>query len=117
MGDNRLKILIDARRILEEQGASPTDRDALIRLLDILTAALERQPADDSDSLRGLSDQLISNHALLFLLKQQTDELDALKKLSINLTSQPRSARCAGCGRDRSHAPDRQRPRRQHFPL
>lgn len=87
MGDNRLKILIDARRILEEQGASPVDRDALIKLLDILTAALERQPVDDSNSLRGLSDQLISNHALLFLLKQQTDELDALKKLSINLTS------------------------------
>src|SRR6266487_5243059 len=87
MGDNRLKILIDARRILEEQGASPGDRDALIKLLDILTAALERQPIDDSSSLRGLSDQLISNHALLFLLKQQTDELDALKKLSINLTS------------------------------
>ncbi len=34
-----------------------------------------------------ISDQLISNHALLSLLKQQTDELDALKKLSINLTS------------------------------
>ncbi len=87
MGDNRLKILIDARRILEEQGASAGDRDALIKLLDILTAALERQPVDDSNSLRSLSDQLISNHALLFLLKQQTDELDALKKLSINLTS------------------------------
>src|SRR6266498_1404336 len=87
MGDNRLKILIDARRILEEQGASAGDRDALIKLLDILTAALERQPVDDSNRLRSLSDQLISNHALLFLLKQQTDELDALKKLSINLTS------------------------------
>jgi diguanylate cyclase (GGDEF)-like protein len=87
MGDNRLKILIDARRILEEQGASAVDRDVLIKLLDILTAALERQPDNDSDSLRSLSDQLISNHALLLLLRQQTDELDALKKLSINLTS------------------------------
>jgi diguanylate cyclase (GGDEF)-like protein len=87
MGDNRLKILIDARRILEEQGTSSADRDVLIKLLDILTAALERQPDNDSDSLRSLSDQLISHYALLSLLKQQTDELDALKKLSINLTS------------------------------
>jgi len=87
MGDNRLKILNDARRILEEQDVSSVDKDALLKLLNILTAALERQFVDDSDSLQSISDQLISNHALLSLLKQQTDELDALKKLSINLTS------------------------------
>src|SRR6266496_494087 len=87
MGDTRLKILADARRILEEQGASSGDRDVLIKLLDILNAAVERQPGSDPNSLHSVSDQLISNHALLFLLKQQTDELDALKKLSINLTS------------------------------
>ena len=87
MGDNRLKILNDARRILEEQDVSSVDKDALLKLLNILTAALERQLVDDSDSLQSISDQLISNHALLSLLKQQTDELDALKKLSINLTS------------------------------
>jgi len=87
MGDNRLKILNDARRILEEQDVSSVDKDALLKLLNILTAALERQLVDDSDSLQSISDQLIINHALLSLLKQQTDELDALKKLSINLTS------------------------------
>ncbi len=87
MGDTRLKILTDARRILDEQDVSSADRDTLIKLLDILTAALERQPDSDSDSLQSISDQLISNHALISQLKQQTDELDALKKLSINLTS------------------------------
>ena len=87
MGDHRLKILADARRILDEQDISSSDRDTLIRLLDILSAALEKQPFNDLGSLHDLSDQLISNHALLSQLKQQTDELDALKKLSINLTS------------------------------
>ncbi len=87
MGDTRLKILADARRILEEQGASSGDRDVLIKLLDILNAAVERQPGSDPNSLHSVSNQLISNQALLSVLKQQTDELDALKKLSINLTS------------------------------
>jgi diguanylate cyclase (GGDEF)-like protein len=87
MGDDRIKILTDAQRILAEQDITPTDRAALVKLLDILTIALERQSAGSPESLQNFSDQLISNYALLSLLKQQTDELDALKKLSINLTS------------------------------
>jgi len=87
MGDNRLKILAEARRILEEQNVSQIERDSLVKLLEILTAALERHFPNDIDSIQGISGQLISNQALLSLLKQQTDELDALKKLSINLTS------------------------------
>lgn len=87
MGNARLKILTEARRILEEQDVSPTERDTLVKLLDILTVALERQIPEDANSLQTLADQLVSNQSLLALLKQQTDELDALKKLSINLTS------------------------------
>lgn len=87
MGNTRLKILTEARRILEEQDVSPTDRNTLVNLLDILTIALERHVPGDEDSLQTLADLLISNQALLSLLKQQTQELDALKKLSINLTS------------------------------
>jgi len=87
MGDIRLQLLTEARRILEEQEVSPVDRNALVILLDILTVALERHNLSDDDSLQTLADQLIGNHALLSLLKQQTEELDALKKLSINLTS------------------------------
>jgi diguanylate cyclase (GGDEF)-like protein len=86
MGDNRLKILTEARRILEEEDVSPIERDTLVRLLDILTIAIERDSPSDPD-LQSVSKQLINNQALLSLLKQQSDELDALKKLSINLTS------------------------------
>jgi diguanylate cyclase (GGDEF)-like protein len=87
MGDNRLRILAEARRILEEQDVSQIDRDSLVKLLDILTAALEKHVPDNIDSPENFANQLISNQALLLMLKQQTDELDALKKLSINLTS------------------------------
>ena len=87
MGDNRLRILTEARRILEEQDVSEIDRNSLVKLLDLLAIAVEKHLPEDMDSLQSLSDQLINNQALLSLLKQQTDELDTLKKLSIHLTS------------------------------
>jgi len=87
MGDNRSRILAETRHILEEQDVSQIDRDSLVKLLDILTAALEKHSPNSIDSPEDIASHLISNHALLLLLKQQTDELDALKKLSIKLTS------------------------------
>ena len=87
MGDNRSRILAEARRILEQQDVSSLDRETLVKLLDILTLALERQAPNDTESLQTVASQLLSNHTLISLLEQQTDELDALKKLSINLTS------------------------------
>lgn len=87
MGDTRLKILSEARHILEGQDVSPVDRDSLVKLIEILAAAVEQHSPNDPDALENISSQLISNQALLSLLKQQSAELDALKKLSINLTS------------------------------
>lgn len=87
MGDNRLKILAEARRILDEQNVSDPDRNALVKLLDILATAVEKHLQDDAGAIQTLSEQLINHQALLSLLKQQTDELDTLKKLSIHLTS------------------------------
>lgn len=87
MGDTRLNILTEARRILDEQHVSQLERESLVKLLDILAAALERYSPEDVENLQSFSNQLINQRALLSLLKQQTDELDALKKLSINLTS------------------------------
>ena len=37
MGDFRLKILAEARNILEQEGGSHTEKESLIKLLDILT--------------------------------------------------------------------------------
>ena len=87
MGDNRLRILEEARDILEQQGGSQSDRESLLKLLDILTASVEKFSPEDSNATRSLARELINNQTLLAMLKQQTDELDALKKLSINLTS------------------------------
>jgi diguanylate cyclase (GGDEF)-like protein len=87
MTDLRQRILTEARDILVVDGASPSDREALVKLLDILMASLEKVAPGDECNLEVLAQALISNRALLTTLKQQSDELDALKKLSINLTS------------------------------
>lgn len=87
MGDDRLHILAEARRALDEQGGSALEREYLLKLLDILTASLEKYSPDNAENTAHLAQEVIDNRALLSLLKQQTDELDALKKLSIHLTS------------------------------
>jgi diguanylate cyclase (GGDEF)-like protein len=86
MGDTRAKILSEARLILEKQNLSQLERDSVIVLLDILSAALEKH-ASSQDGIEHVARELINHQSLLTLLKQQTDELDALKKLSLNLTS------------------------------
>src|SRR6266508_3498351 len=87
MGDHRLKILTEARNILEKEGGSQSEREAILTLLDILTASLEKFSPEDNNTVENVARELINNRSLLAMLKQQTDELDALKKLSINLTS------------------------------
>ena len=42
MGDHRLKILTEARNILEKEGGSQNEKESLLKLLDILTASLEK---------------------------------------------------------------------------
>jgi diguanylate cyclase (GGDEF)-like protein len=87
MTDIRLNILAEARRVLEEKGGTPTEHEYLLKLLHILATSLERYSNGGPEDTRHIAQGLIDHRALLAMLKQQTDELDALKKLSINLTS------------------------------
>ena len=86
MKEKALQILTTARQVLDERDVPTDERDTLIRLLDILTASTEKFSSNHAD-LIGIAQSLINNRALLAMLKQQTEELDTLKKLSINLTS------------------------------
>jgi len=89
MKDTRLEILNEARQSLEKGGIDANDRVELLSLLDILISAIERIdiPEDKGELSLSLATSLVSSQALLSLLKQQTAELDALRKLSLNLTS------------------------------
>jgi diguanylate cyclase (GGDEF)-like protein len=87
MNDIRINTLVEARQQLETIGGPPEEREYLLKLLDILTASIERYSALNPEAIQEVARSLVDNRALLALLKQQGDELDALKKLSINLTS------------------------------
>jgi GAF domain-containing protein len=87
MGDLRARILAEARNILEAEGGSQSDKESVIKLLDVLSASVEKLFPAENESIQIIARELINNRSLLATLKQQTDELDALKKLSINLTS------------------------------
>jgi len=86
MKDKPFKILAEARQILDDTKIPANEKETLIKLIEVLTASLENHHQDPSE-VKSIAQALIDNHALLTMLKQQTEELDALKKLSINLTS------------------------------
>ncbi len=87
MTEHRLKILAEAQKALEKDGSTSVENEYLLKLLDILSTALERQYPENTEIMEILTKGLLDNSTLLSMLKQQTDELDAIKELSINLTS------------------------------
>ena len=88
--DLRLEILDQARRLLGEGDHLPSsESQEVLKLLNVLVEAIERN-VDSGEAVKQagrLTTDLIKNRTLVFTLKQQADELDALKKLSLNLTS------------------------------
>ena len=88
--DVRLDILDQARRLLTE-GDHLTfgESEEILKLLNVLVEAIERNTdsTEAEKQARRLAADLIKNRTLVFTLKQQADELDALKKLSLSLTS------------------------------
>jgi len=87
MSEHRLKILALARQALDGQGGSPVENNYLLKLLDILSASIEKFSPNHQEKPEYLVQGLFDNRALLAMLKQQSDELEALRKLSIHLTS------------------------------
>jgi len=86
MKEQTLKVLQEARKMLDGKNIPQNDKDVIIKLIGVLVTSLEKYSNNHSDSTC-LAQALIDQHALLAMLKQQTEELDALRKLSINLTS------------------------------
>jgi len=84
-----LLILNQARKALDRENLTDSEKETLLKLLDILATSLEKYspPERAAGELRVLAERLISSQALLTLAAQQADELDALKILSLNLTA------------------------------
>lgn len=86
MKEQALQLLADARRTLEGINVPPSEKDVLIKLIGILSISLEKYSQSHDDKV-AFAQAVINNQSLLAMLRQQSEELDALKKLSINLTS------------------------------
>jgi diguanylate cyclase (GGDEF)-like protein len=90
MTDSQLDVLKEAKRVLEKGGILPHDREELLSLLGILISAIEKADGNGSQERElppSMASGLLASQAMLSLLKQQSAELDALRKLSLNLTS------------------------------
>lgn len=77
----------EVRKLLIERGAASLEAETMLPLLDVLLSAQAQFAPESENSAAELADQLIENRPLLSLLKQQTEELEALRRLSLNLTS------------------------------
>ena len=88
----RIELFRQARKIITSDAAiPPTEKESVIKLIEALIEAAEstastRGKADDHGSGQ-LTQEFISRYSLISLVRQQADELDSLKKLSLNLTS------------------------------
>jgi len=86
MKEQIINILANARKELDEKDIHINERDTLLKLIGILAISLDKYSNNHMDKTN-LAQAVVNNHALLSMLKQQSEELDTLKKLSINLTS------------------------------
>lgn len=88
--DSRLDILERARDILaDEHHLTPAETQEILKLLQVLIEIVQQraQQREAAEQARQMAAELIQNQNLLLIVKQQADELDALRKLSLNLTS------------------------------
>jgi diguanylate cyclase (GGDEF)-like protein len=86
--DHRLEILEQARNIIRRNNkVSSAEQGELLKMIDLVATAVRDYATPSHLAPHGERGKVSTRHALLSLLKQQTDELDALKKLSLKLTS------------------------------
>ena len=79
-----------AWEIISKDDSIPVEeKESILKLIKVLVEVAESSPnIQSNDSENGqLTLEIISKHSLLTLVKQQADELNSLRNLSLNLTS------------------------------
>ncbi|HRQ21801.1 MAG TPA: hypothetical protein PLF42_00090, partial [Anaerolineales bacterium] len=88
--DNRNGVLHKVREIIEEDPTiAVEEKEDLLKLLKVLMDSSRGNidSEENENQVREFTQEAISKHSLIKLVKQQADELDALKRISLNLTS------------------------------
>lgn len=75
--------------IAQDKSIAPEEKEGILKLIQVLLEATEASPTgqEKDDQVKSFTQEIISKHSLMTLVKQQADELDALKRIGLNLTS------------------------------
>lgn len=74
--------------ISQDASIPPEEKKSILRLIQILIESRENYSAKNADAdAMSITQEVISKHSLLATVKHQANELDALKRISLNLTS------------------------------
>lgn len=67
----------------------PEEKKAILRLIQVIVEAREQtaEKKVDEEEKKSITHEVISKHSLMMTVKHQADELDALTRISLNLTS------------------------------
>ena len=75
--------------ISQDNSIAPEEKKAILKLIQVIVEAREqttdKRVGDDEE--KSITHEVISKHSLMMTVKHQADELDALKRISLNLTS------------------------------
>ncbi len=85
--DSSTTFLASVRQQMEKNGTPAEIRQNLLGLLEALLATLETLPGQNNACAERLVQGFLDNNSLLVLISQQAAELDAIKRISLNLTS------------------------------
>lgn len=73
----------------QDTSIAPDEKEGILKLIQVLVEAAETfpRPQEKENQVKSFTQEIVSKHALMSLVKQQADELDALKRIGLNLTS------------------------------
>jgi diguanylate cyclase (GGDEF)-like protein len=74
--------------ISQDASIPPEEKKSILRLIQVLIESRERSSTKNVDEdTMSITQEVISKHSLMSTVKHQANELDALKRISLNLTS------------------------------
>ena len=89
--ERQKNIFHRAREIIKQDDSiAEEEKEGIFKLIQVLVEVADLGPSKqgkDESSSTAFTQEIISRHALMAAVKQQIDELDSLKKLSLNVTS------------------------------
>ncbi len=88
--EDRNDVFHGTREIIKQDASiPPEEKEGILKLIQMLIEVAEASPypQNKNNLIKIFTQEIIYKHSLMILVKQQADELDALKSIDMNLTS------------------------------